>query len=343
MGRGKNGTCGGLQRLQRIYFAVLKPINFSKPLLALLAFSILCASFTLQPADAQVLRGLPADEIYDEYFFTSDGESVSIKSNTVITGTRGTLIELKNNTDINVLSGTATIATKGSPLKVLAGTNKVSMPVSSTITIQSTGEQLNSPVNAQVPVMRPLFVVGGSSRVLAGETADSIMLESGQILICPNRNLKVRTPLGTISAPAQSRFLMSVMPGVVRIYNCQSKEMKFYFEDKFRRISIAEEFSVFDHRPTQEEVLPNDGVARKEITLHDLDGKQVTAATTTFSVLSILTSPHLLRSWKRRSSYDKKLEHGFLKAAAAHSATSNSGESFYQAPVVGGRPDQSAR
>lgn len=322
---------------------MLRLTRARKPLTALLALAILCTAQTLLPASAQILRGLPADEIYDEYFFTSDGESVSIKANALLIGTKGTLIELKNNTDVNVIAGTATIATKGSSLVVTAGTNRVTVPASSTITIQSSGEQLSSPVTAQAPPIRPLFVVGSNTQIKAGEAADTIFVDSGKTLICPNRNLKVKTPLGIISAPAQSRFLLSVMPGVIRVYNCQSKEMKFYFENKYRRISIAEEFSVFDHRPTQEEVLPNDGVGRKEITLHDLDGRQVTAATTAFSVLSILTSPHLLRDWKRRSSYDKKLEHGFLKAAAAHSATSNSAESFYQAPVVGGRPDQAAR
>ena len=322
---------------------MLRLTSSRKPLTALLlALAILCTAQTQLPASAQILRGLPADEIYDEYFFTSDGESVSIKANALVIGTKGTLIELKNNTDVNVIAGTATIATKGSSVVVMAGTSKVTVPASSTITIQNSGEQLSSFVAAQAPQLRPLFVVGSNTQIEAGEIADTILLNSGQTLICPNRNLKIKTPLGMVSAPAQSRFLISVMPGVVRVYNCQSKELKFAFENKHRRISIAEEFSVFDHRPTQEEVLPNDGIGRKEVTLHDLDGQQVTAATTTFSVLSLLTSPQFLKTWKRRSSYDKKLEHGFLKAAAAHSATSSNSESFYQSPI-GGRPDQSAR
>lgn len=296
-----------------------------------------------QTGEAQILRGLPTEEIYDEYFFTSDGEAVSIKGSTLITGTRGALIELKNNADVKVISGTVTITTKGNSLNAIAGANKVFIPAATTMTIQSSGGQQNSAVAQQVPTKTPVFLVGADIQVQPAETEDTISLEAGQALFCPNRSLKIKTPLGMVSAPAQSRFLISVIPGVVRIYNFQSKEMKFAFENKFRRISIAEEFSVFDHRPTQEEVLPNDGIGRKEITLHDLDGRQVTAATTTFSVLSLLTSPQFLKSWKRRSSYDKKLEHGFLKAAAAHSATSSNSESFYQSPTLGGRPDQSAR
>ncbi len=359
----------------------VRKLRFSKLMIfgsVILSTAVIYAIGDCLPARAESHIASSKNELFDEYFFTSDGECLNASANAIVTGSRGALVEQRSKGNLNVISGTLSISTKGSPVTVTAATYKISIPAFSTITVRSgnegcsvsanstsngtsigivdsasfsanlaagdafpQGEAPIAPIIAQTPSRPPLFVVGNRMLIQPDETAGTIALASGQILMCPTRDLKIKTPLGSITAPAQSRFLISVSEGVVRIYNCRGQEMRFAFENKYRRIPVAEEFSVFDHRPTQDEVLPVDGIGRKEITLHDIDGKQITAATTTFSVLSLLTSPKFLGDWRRRSAFDKKIERGFLKAAAALSASTPNNENFYQTPGTVGRPDSS--
>lgn len=183
----------------------------------------------------------------------------------------------------------------------------------------------------------PIFFIGNaqfSSEAFAKDSAhDTVSLSNGQLFFSPPRDLKVITPVGVLRAKANSHFFLSLNKeaGTARILNCSSSELKFEAGKKFRRISSSEEFCLYDHRPTQEEVLPADGLGRKEVVMHDIDG-QKTASTTTFLVASLLTSPYYLGDWKRQSTLDKKITAGLLKSAAAYHSIYASAEEFYIAP-----------
>lgn len=187
----------------------------------------------------------------------------------------------------------------------------------------------------------PLFFIGNAQfnsenltkQKEASPARDSISISSGQIFLSPTRDLNVITPFGAIRAKANSRFFLSLNDGAstARILNCCSSEITVQSGKKFRRILPSQEFCLFDHRPTQEEVLPADGLGRKEVTMHDVDGQR-TAATNTFLIVSMLASPYFLGEWKRDSALDKKITSGLLKSAAAFDTVQPRAEEFYITP-----------
>lgn len=187
----------------------------------------------------------------------------------------------------------------------------------------------------------PLFFIGNaqfSQEDSAGESSgkqeDCISITSGQVFFSPVRALKVVTPAGVLRAKANSRFFLSLAEGagVARILNCSAGEISFESGKKFRRMSAFEEFCLFDHRPTKEEVLPGDGLGRKEVSMHDVDGVR-TASTNTFLLVSMLASPYFLGEWKRDSAVDKKVTADLLKSAAAFDSVHPGSEEFYIAPT----------
>ncbi len=193
---------------------------------------------------------------------------------------------------------------------------------------------------AKVPTA-PLFFIGNaqfsqeaSAREASNKQEDCISISSGQVFFSPVRALKIVTPAGVIRTKANSRFFLSLSEGagVARILNCSAGEISFESGKKFRRISAFEEFGLFDHRPTKEEVLPVDGLGRKEVSMHDVDGVR-TASTNAFLLVSMLASPYFLGEWKRDSVVDKKITADLLKSAAAFDSVHPGSEEFYIAPT----------
>lgn len=305
-----------------------------------------------------------ASELIDRYFFTGDNQGLLAGDNARISGQSGSSLELGADGNANLLSGTFTINTSSHSANVRAGAYVISIPPSSRVTVRNNNALVVSanvcgsgigitsggsvvrrllagetypPGEAQLrPIHRglkdPLFSVGNGELHLSGNSDGSLSIMSGELLFCPSSTLKIETPLGQVIAGPQTSFLISVSPGTVRVFNCRSGSLKFNSDHKFRNIQYAEEFCVFDHRPTQEEVLPPDGIGRKEITLHDLDQVKTTASTNTFSVVSLLTSRNFLGDWKRTSAFAKRLEANLIKSAAAYGGANPGSESFYRTP-----------
>ncbi len=140
--------------------------------------------------------------------------------------------------------------------------------------------------------------------------------------------------MGLLSAKANSQFFVISNENSLRVLCCRGNEVIYHFGSKFRRIGPSQEFAVFDHRPFQWEVLPPDGIGRKQITLHDLAKNNATASSARFSLVTMLTSPQYLGGWGRTSSTDKRLEAAMIKTAAVHAAAGASFENFYKAPSV---------
>lgn len=312
-----------------------------------------------------------AAELLDRYFFTGDNQGLVAGSNARISGLAGSILELGANGSANLLSGTFTVRTSSQSANLRAGAYEISIPPSSCVTVRNnngvvvssnesgtdtgiissgsvigrlrsgetypSGEAQLKPVLTHGGMKDPLFAVGDGELHLSGNSEASLALMSGELFFCPSRSLKIETPLGQVVAGPRTSFLVSVAPGAVRVFNCRSGSLKFHSESKFRNISHAEEFCVFDHRPTKEEVLPSDGIGRKEVTLHDLDKQKVTASTNAFSVVSLLTSPNFLGDWKRTSAFAKKLETNLIKSAAAYGGANPGSESFYRTPAEASR------
>ena len=308
-------------------------------------------------------------ELLDRRFFTSDRQGLVTANNARITGKSGTSLELNNDGSVNVLSGTCTISTRSQAQNMRAGTLEISIPPSSKVTIRNhngttvstnesssdnttgissggsqigklhsgetypQGEALLTPIVARGSLKTPLFSVGNGELQLSQNSDDTVSLVAGEQFFLPSRALIITTPLGQVVAGAHSAFLVSVSAGSVRVFNCRSGPVKFNKDQKFRKILNAEEFCVFDHRPTKEEILPVDGIGRKEITLHDLDNERTTASTNIFSVISLLTSPNYLGDWKRTSEPAKKLESSVIKSTAAYGGANPNSEAFYRTPA----------
>lgn len=307
-----------------------------------------------------------ASEVVDSYYFTSAGAGF-VSNQAVIRGLSGACVETDNRDGrLRLGAGVITVVTKGSGATVKLGSLSASIPPNSTVTLEN-GEsavisankvdgsvgitdggssvanlgngqtypqsaRMLQTVSASATATKPLFVIGRGAVLATTQDPAIVSLISGKLFCCPNRDIKIKTNLGILAANANAQFLLSAMPGEVRVFNCRGGTMTFNHGSKFRKIPVAEEFSIFDHRPTKEEVLPADGIGRKEITLHDVDGQRVTSATTNFSVVTLLRSPEYLGRWKRRSAFDKRLEARIIKTAAAMAAANPSGEGYYQTP-----------
>lgn len=320
---------------------------------------------------AQATVQSPAGELCDKYFFTGDNESLNTPNHARVTGQRGSLLELRSDGTAGLLVGTVTVTTSSAPLKVSAGSQEILISPSSQATIRNnnslvvsvnkmgpgntigitngassisnlrSGETFppgETPINALVAHgnMKPLFLVGKGMLQPSGPSQAKFLLSSSELFFGPSRDMEIETPLGLVTAGASARFLISVAPGTVRIFNCRSGEVEFRSGRNFRRIMPSEEFCVFDHRPTKDEVLPADGIGRKQITMHDLDREKTTASTNNFSVVSLLTSPYFLGNWKRSSAFDKTLVTSLIKCAAAHSGANPDAEAFYETPASDG-------
>lgn len=331
------------------------------------AISVALSAFGAAPAQWACAQST-SSELVDSYYFTTNEEGF-VSDRALITGQPGAFVQPRSSDGrLRLASGVISVATRGSRLDVQAGSAIVSIPPNSTVTLANdanatvicanqtggssvgitdggtTIAQLQSgqsyprgtpmlqPVTSQASVKKPLFVVAGSASLATTGDPGTIALVSGKLFCYPARDIKINTFLGVVTAGANSQFVLSVMPGEVRVLNCRGGNLQFNHGSKFRRIPVSEEFAIFDHRPTKEEVLPADGIGRKEITLHDVDGRSVTSATTTFSVVTLLKSPAYLGGWKRRSAIDRRLEAGIIRTAAAIATANPSGEGFYQTP-----------
>lgn len=330
---------------------------FVIPLAAIFAF-VTC------PLDGQTA------ELLDNYFFTGENQGLTTGTKARITGQKGSFIELSSSGEfVNLISGTMTLVTGSQALTVRAGSHEISIPASTRVTIQNNGglrvstndssangfvaissggsrmgniakgeaypqgEPPLEPISTISALKKPLFCVGVGEMNLSGSSDDSVALLSGERFFCPSRSVKIGTPLGVVVAAPRTAFLVSVAPGRVRVFNCRIGSVKFHSQNKFRKISNAEEFCIFDHRPTSEEILPADGIGRKKITLHDLDNEKITASTNSFSVISLLTSTSFLGSWKRSSDVDRSVINNIIKSAAAYGGANPNAEEFYRTPA----------
>lgn len=308
-------------------------------------------------------------ELLDRYYFTSDKQSLVTLHNAKISGLGGTLLELDGDGAASLISGTCTISTRSSSQKLRAGAHDISIPQATTVTIRKSsgvvisaneckpdfavgiisggsevgklhsgetyphGETQLKPILTKGRNESPLYTVGNGELQLNESSEETVVLASGAEFFLPSRDLKIATPLGQVIAPPETAFLVSVSPGSVRVFNCLSKPIQFHRDRQFRKVTNAEEFCVFDHRPTKDEVLPADGVGRKEVTLHDLDKERSTASTNKFSVVLLLKSSNFLGDWKRTSAQAKKVVSSLIKSAAAYGGANPNSDSFYRTPI----------
>lgn len=192
-----------------------------------------------------------------------------------------------------------------------------------------------SNLNAGLTAKAPILIIGSALPVSQDREngSDSIALANGQLFMQAPRSLHIATPLGVLKSSPDSRFFLTLNENSLRILNCSSKELKLEANGKFRRITPFEEFALYNHRPAQEEVLPPDGLGRKEVSLHDVDGT-TTASTCSFLIPTMLVSPYFLGAWPRESALDKRLVSTMLKSAAVFDSVHPSNEQFYVSPDV---------
>ncbi|QQR57832.1 MAG: hypothetical protein IPG59_23145 [Candidatus Melainabacteria bacterium] len=275
-------------------------------------------------------------ELYDSYFFSSNNQVLKTKGAATITGSAGTVIEDTGN-NFRLVRGSALIKTANSPVSIDCGNGVSVVPTQSLSSVQLEEEPLNnSGVTANnlnsSSQSKPLMIIGDCYGLQSVGRNNEVSLAEGKDFFFPDRDLTIQTPLGSIHSKAGSRFLVKCTPGEVRILCCSGNGLTFHHANKYRRIRPSQEFAVFDHRPAQFEVLPRDGIGRKEVTMHDIDGNSMTATSNSFSVVSLLISPMYLGAWQRKSAFDKRATKGILKTAAAHAAVSPSFDDFYRAP-----------
>ncbi len=332
-------------------------------LLVLLCLAVICSSnIRVEAADS--------DEIFDTYFFlTNDDSLLGASDQARITGQAGSVVEVKGDA-YRVDRGVVTVTAKSKPLNVVMDVVSMTVPANSSVTVKldqstaaitanqianngtitintttgqsatlSSGQSLppdTSPLAQCVAKgsSRPMLVIGHNIACELTERDQTLSLTHGRMLFCPPRDIKIETSMGLVTAPAQSQFYLMSTNGFLRILCCRGHSLKFNYKSKYRRIGVAEEFSIWDHRPMELEVVPPDGIGRKDVTMIDLDGKEITASKALFSVVSLLKSQTYLGDWKRRSDIDRKLEDGMLRTAAAFAAANPSAGTFQQTPPM---------
>lgn len=307
------------------------------------------------------------NELFDTYFFLSNSDSVTCgAAQATVTAIAGSVVEIRTDC-YRVDRGVVTFRAKQVPLNVVAATSTVRIPARSVATITTDGASFsvsanttgtNEPITvvdqsgqgerltqgATYPAtnqlngaisnstQKPLLVIGRDISCELTERDQTLSLPQGRMFFYTPREIKIETPMGLVTAKAQSQFYLASSPGFLRIMSCRGPAIVYNYKSKFRKVGIAEDFAVFDHRPMELEVVPPDGIGRKDVGLIDLDGQQLTAAKSIFSVVTLLKSPSYLGDWKRRSSLDRNLEGGMLKSAAAFAAGHPTADSFYKAP-----------
>lgn len=303
----------------------------------------------------------------DRYFFYTSSELLTAGGGR-LRGSRGAIVERKADDAFSLVSGEFTVTCLAKPLTISAGELNLRLPVNSNVslrlgddcalTVHKTdaaitvsgaidGKGFNDVLSERVTVppgatavkpveltgstATPLFFVGTGA--FLQNTSHAVALKSGQMFICPPQDIDILTSLGVVKAKAHSRFFLSLADSAssIGLLNCSSSEIVFYCGKKYRHIRPFEEFRFYDHRPTREEVLPADGLGRKEVVLHDIE-EQRTASTNSFLLTSMLASPYYLGKWQRNSAFDKKMLKALLKSQAAYDSVSPSAEQFYVAP-----------
>lgn len=307
----------------------MRRISKTLSIVAVLA-QLSVTNFHAQPVAAQTI------ELYDTYFFSSSNQTLKTRGAASISCNPGAFIEDKG-VSYRLLKGVATIKTTSSPISIDVGDGIKQIPANSTETLQAIeSAKPDQPNVALRPLSNqgenPLFVVGDCYGLQSLGKQHAISMAHGMVLFCPQNDLIIHLPLGEIRSKAGNKFLVKCDASEVRILCCSGSGLTFHQANKFRRIRPSQEFAVFDHRPFQTEVLPSDGIGRKDVTMHDIDGQSMTAASNSFSVVSLLKSPSYLGSWQRKSSVDKKLTKSIIKTAAVHAAAAPSFQDFYRSP-----------
>lgn len=342
----------------------------SKAMIRLFVLSCLMLACSLgTPAIATDLG-----ELCDTYFFLSDDDTVTGSDRAKITGLAGSVVEVRNDS-YRIDRGVITVTTKRTPLNLVFDVVSLVVPANSTVTVKlnsesavvtanqvgnngnitltangqtallSSGQTIPntaSPLAACVPnrKSKPLLVIGRDVVCELTERDHTLSLTNGRMYFCTPSDIKIETPMGLVTAPAQSQFYLISSEGFLRLLCCRGHGLRYNYKSKFRRVGVAEEFSVWDHRPIELEVVPPDGIGRKDVSLIDLDGKQLTAAKSVFSVVSLLKSPSYLGDWKRLSPLDRRLEDNMLRTAAAYAAANPSATNFQQtAPLFSNTTD----
>lgn len=319
-----------------------------------------------------------SSELFDTYFFLTNDDSITGVSNQAkITGKSGAVVEVRGDS-YRIDRGVVTVSSKRTPLNVVFDVVSLIVPPNSTVTIKldsesavvtanqianngsltltangrsatlSSGQTVPesaSPLTAcsSNSASKPMLVIGRDVACELTERDNTLSVTNGRMFFCPPRDIKIETPMGLVTAQAQSQFYLISSEGFLRLMCCRGHNLRYNYKSKFRRVGVAEEFSVWDHRPMELEVVPPDGIGRKDVAMIDMDGKQLTAAKSVFSVVSLLKSPSYLADWKRRSSLDRKLENGMLRTAAAFAAAVPSSTNFQQTSPLFSRNPDSAR
>lgn len=306
--------------------------------LGILVLSILVSSGCLSGAQAQTpdIQGKtqPAP-LFDTYFFSSDGQKYS-RGSVQISAIAGSTVEDRGDS-FKIYSGEIYISTGGNGTSIDTGAATFAVSPDSVAYIKHNDQYLSSgKSNATITKSdsQPLLIVGHSDNLLATAQSDTVSLAQGSIFFAPDRDIKIQTPMGLLNAKANSLFFVTASEHSLRVQFCKGKTMTYNFGSKYRRINPSQEFAVFDHRPFEWEVLPPDGLGRKQVTLHDLNKDNHTACSCTFSLITLLRSPSYLGGWGRKSGTDKKLVGGMIKTAAVYAAANPSYDNFYQAQTL---------
>lgn len=278
-------------------------------------------------------------ELFDTYFFSSSSQTLKARDAVTISCCSGSILEDRGDS-YRLLKGIATIRTGISPISIDLGDKTRQIAANSLETVaalesnknESTAGLALRPLHNQGE--SPLFVVGDCNGLQSLGKEHAISMAEGMVLFCPQNDLLIHLPLGQIHSKAGNKFLVKCTGNEIRILCCSGNGLTYHQGHKFRRIPPSQEFSIYDHRPFQAEVLPADGIGRKDVTMHDIDGQSMTAASTNFSVVSLLKSPSYLGGWQRKSARDKQLTKSIIKTAAAQAAASPSFQDFYRSPRV---------
>jgi hypothetical protein len=143
-----------------------------------------------------------------------------------------------------------------------------------------------------------------------------------EVRVGPSKIRLARNALVSINRPDPD--------GAIRV-NCFSDPNSVIVscEGKKYNLNPGQELCLIDHKPTRQEMLPKDGIGRRQFQLEDLPDGNYIAARCDFNIVMALRNTFLNRLANPNSASDKLLQGRILKTACAVAmSTSSHGKYF---------------
>lgn len=187
--------------------------------------------------------------------------------------------------------------------------------------------------NVVTQANEPARVLAEKETQFSLTTPGHMSLIKGSLFMHNSDAAVVDTPMGQVHGAKGSMFKVTSQEGTVRTQAMSGPDDVFVVAGKrLIPLNCGKEVFITDHKPTQSETVPADGVGRRGMSAFALDGK-LSAVVGDFSMVTLLNSTNFLNPLKNPSSQsDHQLHEQIVKAAAVIQHVLGNRGRYYIAP-----------